>query len=293
MLYSMTGYGKTLIENSSYSASIAVKTVNSRFREIKVNLPPYLYEYEEPIMELIKNRIKRGKINLYIDLEVHRHTELFQPQADTELAKSYIEMMDSIAQEKGIQYSLSLSDVFSLPEVLKIRPLKSKMKEISGKVLKGVEKALDNLDDTRIKEGNYIEKDLRARLDIIQKSLDKIDSNLQAEKENRYNYLKGELAALLKDNNINEDRLFQEVALLAQKGDYTEEIVRTRSHLEQLYNALNSDIPVGSKLSYILQELLRESNTIAAKASNIDTARIIIQIKEEYERIREQIRNIE
>ncbi|MBN2542467.1 YicC family protein [bacterium] len=293
MLSSMTGFGKATVENDDLFITVSIKTVNSRFRETKINLPPFLYDCEEKVLEVINTHTKRGKINVYIDVEINNKSNFFDFTLDSELIEMYLNELKSLTEKYDFQQNINVTEILTLPDILKYKPKDKKVSAVCSEVVKCTEAAIKNLIGFRLKEGEHLYEDIITRVKNVEKYLDIVENNQEEDRKKIFENVSNQINKLINNRNFPDDKILQEVTLLAQKADYTEEIVKLRSLIDQFKNTINMDPPVGSKIGYILQELLREVNTIASKAVVASTGKNVILMKEEFERIREQARNIE
>jgi len=290
MIYSMTGYGKGSAKNENFTAEVEVKSVNSRFLEISLKLPASLMNREYDIREFIKSKINRGKLSLIIQLKQNGSAvdSLF---VNKEKLKSYLSLIKEVKKSAKItekiklEHVLNNKDIFSIPDI-----------ELSDSEFILIKKALDTALTELLKmkknEGKELAKDLVNRIKIIESKLDTIEKESSASVNEYFAKLKERISALLNDFNADKDRLHQELAIIADKADITEECVRLRSHIKFFLESLNDDEP-GRKLNFLCQEMNREANTISSKSISTLITHSSVFVKEEIEKIREQIQNIE
>jgi len=292
MILSMTGYGKGTASNSKWQADVEVKSINSRYLEVFLKYPPILANKEYELKELIKSKIRRGKLNVSIQIKKNG----FEDEAvslDESNLKNYLALI------KKIKKSAKISDKIKLDHILMNREiLSSSVEEISEgdfEVLKkSVLLSLDSLMQMKKNEGSELEKDLKKRIKSIEKYLDLIEKDAQPSVGEHFAKYKEKVKNLLDDNaNINNDRLETELAMMAERADITEECVRLRSHIKFLLSSVDKEEDPGRKLNFLCQEMNRESNTISTKTLSTAITHNSVHIKEEIERIREQIQNIE
>jgi uncharacterized protein (TIGR00255 family) len=292
MILSMTGYGKGTSSNGDWQADVEVKSVNSRYLEVFLRYPPILANREYEIREIIKGKIKRGKINLSIQLKKN-DIAADSISIDEEKLKRYILLI------KKIKKSAKISDKIRLEHLLNSKEIfTSGTEEISDTEFNIVKdaliKSLDELLVMKKKEGNELQKDLKKRIKSIEEKLDQIESeSLTSVSEHQIKY-KEKIKSLLEDQTIiNNDRLETELAIIAERADITEECVRLRSHLKFFADSLSKEEDPGRKLNFLCQEMNRETNTISSKTLSTSITHNSVYIKEEIERIREQIQNID
>ena len=288
----MTGYGKGTASNGKWQADVEVKSINSRYLEVFLKYPPLLANKEYELRELIKSKIRRGKLNLSIQIKKNG----FEDEAvslDESRLKNYLALI------KKIKKSAKITDKIKLDHILMSRDIFSaSVEEISESDFEVIKKSillsLDSLMQMKKNEGSELEKDLKKRVKSIEKYLDLIEKDAQPSVGEHFAKYKEKVKNLLEDNsNINNDRLETELAMMAERADITEECVRLRSHIKFLLSSMDKEEDPGRKLNFLCQEMNREANTISAKTLSTVITHNSVHIKEEIERIREQIQNIE
>jgi len=292
MILSMTGYGKGTASNGKWQADVEVKSINSRYLEVFLKYPPLLANKEYELRELIKSKIRRGKLNVSIQIKKNG----FEDEAvslDESRLKNYLALI------KKIKKSAKITDKIKLDHILMSRDIFSaSVEEISESdfevIKKSVLLSLDSLMQMKKNEGNELEIDLKKRIKSIEKYLDLIEKDAQPSVGEHFAKYKEKVKNLLEDNaGINNDRLETELAMMAERADITEECVRLRSHIKFLLSSVDKEEDPGRKLNFLCQEMNREANTISAKTLSTAITHNSVHIKEEIERIREQIQNIE
>jgi uncharacterized protein (TIGR00255 family) len=291
MVYSMTGYGRATAQNGNISAEVEVKSFNSRFLDLSLKLPKILADKELEIRNTLKERIKRGKVIVNIYIEKNGLSNKIAVIEENNL-KSLIEVLNELRDKADVKAEISLENLLSFQNLIFSDQIADNTQEfeVAGKALND---AIINLLEMREEEGATLVKDLKARLNLISKSVEEIEKLHPVELTSYYEKLKNRAKELLQDLNQYDDRLKMELALLSEKYDVTEECIRLKSHLEQFNNALGNGDEVGRRLNFIIQEMNREANTINSKSISTIITNIGINIKEELEKIREQIQNIE
>ncbi|SNB45071.1 YicC/YloC family endoribonuclease [Geobacter sp. DSM 9736] len=292
MVKSMTGYGKAETSSSVGKLTVEIRTVNHRYGEVSVKLPRTLLSCENVVRKAVFERLKRGKIEVSIQQEASPGAGIVL-EPDIELARGYAEAFRKLQSSLGIEGPIPLSLIVSQRDVLNPREISSAAEDLELNLLAAVQQAVDSVDKMRIREGNALVQDLEERrkgLNLLIAGIEERAPLIVAEHAAR---LRERVRQMLGDLQVDEMRLAQEVALLADKSDVTEELVRFRSHLQQFDETLLLDEPVGRKLDFLMQELNREVNTIGSKANDGEMAAVVVQIKAELERIREQVQNIE
>ena len=292
MLYSMTGYGKGLAENGKISAEVEVKSVNSRYVDIFLKLPNSLMNKDYELREIIKRKIKRGKLTVVAQLRVNGFEDEF-PSLDKEKLKNQLAII------KQIKKAAKLSDKIKLEHLLLNKDIYSttdvSVSESEFELLKqALNDSLDQLLKMKKAEGKELEKDLLARLKEIERYLTEIEEEANSGGIEEYQEkLRERVKLLLNGQQADKERLELELAIMADKADITEECVRLRSHIKFFIDSLKNDSEPGRKTNFICQELNREANTISSKSISTSITHKAVRIKEEIEKIREQIQNIE
>ncbi len=292
MLKSMTGYGKGEILTPVGSFTVEIRAVNHRYGEISVRMPRTFYAVENEVKRLAASVLKRGKIDVSVQWEESVAANPV-PQIDIAVARGYFDAYTRLAKELNLPQDAPLALIMSQKGV---------MKEVSGSIdesglepqlLAAVKAAVLALECMRIKEGEALAVDLKARRIQIAEWADMIGVRIPLVVMEYRQKLKTRLEQLLEGIDMDESRLAQEVALLADRSDITEELVRLSSHFIQFDDALSSLEPVGRKLDFLMQEMNREVNTIGSKSNDAGITNLVIQIKAEMEKMREQVQNLE
>ncbi|MHC1683258.1 MAG: YicC/YloC family endoribonuclease [Clostridiaceae bacterium] len=292
MLKSMTGFGRASFENESKSYTIEVKSVNHRYLDVNIRMPRALLTLEEKMRKIIKERVNRGKVDVFVTYN-SLSGNVGVATLNKELAHSYIQCLSDLKNEYNIIDDISVSLVSRFPEVIKIDQPEEDIEEVWKIISKVLDESLDNLIEMREVEGNKLKEDILIKLNTIENNISDI---LVYSKENVNIYRKKlheRINELINGIDIDEGRITQEVAIFADRACIDEEIVRLGSHINQMRETLKTNDVIGRKLDFIVQEMNREVNTIGSKANNIDITNITINIKNEVEKIREQIQNIE
>lgn len=292
MILSMTGYGKGVAANGGLSAEVEVKSVNSRYLDISLKLPSSLLNKEYDVREFIKTKITRGKLSVIIQLKkIEDETEIVP--IDKDKLKSYIQLI------KEIKKTAKLSEKIKLDHLLLNRDLFTsgnnvEYSEVEFQLIKkALGAALDQLKKMKKNEGLELAKDLKKRILIIENRLNEIEVDYKKAIPEQFEKLKGRVKSMIENISEFSDRLELELAVIADRSEITEECVRLRSHLKFFLESIDKDDDPGRKLNFICQEMNRETNTIASKSISTPVTHNSVLIKEEIEKIREQIQNIE
>lgn len=293
MIRSMTGYGKQNLSVGGREYQIEIKSVNHRYLDINVKIPKSISYLEETIKKEISNKIKRGKIDVFVSFE-NNSEEGRKIEINKQLAKLYIEQLKELAQEEKIDSNIEVMDIAKIPDVLtiKVDEENSKIKDEIKQVTQG---AVTRILEMKNIEGEKISQDLLQRIRNIQSKIVEISAKSTGLIEEYVVKLEKRVKELLKNDEVDKSRLAQEVVIYADKCSIEEEITRLKSHIFQFENLIsnNQDGAIGKKLDFIIQEMNRETNTIGSKANNLEITNGVIDIKTEIEDIREQVQNIE
>lgn len=291
MIKSMTGYGKANLSEKEREYQVEIKSVNHRYLDISVKMPRVLSYLEEEVKKEIASKVKRGKIDVFINFE-NNSTEGKEIKINTEIAKIYIDELKKLAKQEEISANIEVTEISKLPDVLSIQN-KQEDERIKNELLETVSQATTKLVQMRTIEGSKIAEDLLVRIKVIQEKVKEISSLSTGLIEEYVVKLEGRIKEILKNQEIDEARLAQEVVIYADKCSVEEEVTRLKSHISQFEKLLNSEEAIGKKLDFIIQEMNRETNTIGSKANHLDITNEVIDVKTELENIREQIQNVE
>lgn len=292
MVKSMTGYGRAVETIDNMTITVEIKSVNHRYFEFTPKVYRAYSFLEDKLKSFLQQYISRGKVDCYVQIETENIEDCIV-QVNHSLVSGYIAAFNEISE----RYSLELDDVFevlsSKSDIFTVRKAPADEESIWNAVKEVAKSAVEAFIDMRKVEGEKLKADVLSRADAIISNVAFIEER-SPETVKEYNLkLKNRIAELIADANVDEQRLLTEAAIFADKIAVAEETVRLRSHIEQLHTFFDSDEPIGRKLDFLVQEINREANTIGSKASDIEIARRVIEIKSEIEKIREQIQNIE
>lgn len=293
MIKSMTGYGMGEFSNEHYKFKVEIKSVNHRYSDITVKLPRHINYLEESIKRNIRDKISRGKVDVYINLEYINESAV-DVKIDVPLAKSYKEALSNLLVELNMDDNIRLHNILGIPDVVRTER-KELDKDLVWEILsKALFSALDNIMIMKEMEGKALKTDILSKIDNIEGFVNKIGERAPSVVLDYKLKLKERIKTLLEDNVVlDEDRFSNEVAFFADKSSIDEEIVRIYSHIKQFRSILEEDDSVGRKLDFLIQEFNRETNTIGSKANDITISKYVVELKAELEKIREQIQNIE
>ena len=289
MLKSMTGYGRSIYESNKRRFIIEIKSVNNKYNDISIKINKNINYLENTIRKKIKQNISRGKIdvNIYLKkLEIDKKINI-----NKNLAEKYISNIKEIAKENDTEIIINMSDILMIPDIMSANE-NVEDSELEKELLDGLDIAINNFIDMRIKEGEKIQEDLSNRLDIISKYLNEINSYSTGLVEEYIVKLKKRIKEILKDDVVDKNRLSMEVVIFADKCSIEEELTRLNSHIIQFKSMLDEN-NIGKKMDFLIQEMNREINTIASKANCLEITKLVVEVKNELENIREQVQNIE
>lgn len=297
MIKSMTGFGQSAVTGAKGVMTAEIKAINSRFLEINMRTGQISATMEDHIRKLIKNQVKRGKVYVNLSFEALAGNDHIHVSIDKDLLTAYLNTLREVRKLKCIKNNkLEIKDLLALPEpFLHVEKDTVTDEELIPMAERAVGEALSGLNDMRLKEGLQLSADIKGRIHLLQEKLKFLEGKQDQIVFDYETRLRTKMKKLLEDvhGQVEEDRFLQEVAIYAEKTDFTEEIVRFKSHLVQFESALSSMEPVGRKLDFLIQEIQREVNTTASKANDMDVINCVIIIKTELEKIREQVQNIE
>ncbi len=289
----MTGYGKGEASSSGFRIKVELKSVNNRYLDITVKLPRYLIYLEESIKKLIKEKLGRGKVDVFINLDFESISSL-EVKVDIPLAMNFKNALSDLKDQLQIEDSIRLSNILSIPDVIRTEKRDLDEASVWQTLRSAIDSALSQIVVMRESEGQQLKLDMLEKLGKIEEitSEVKIRSPLVVEEYRRK--LNERIAALLEEPAIiDQDRLAMEVAIYADKSSIDEELTRMNSHIAQFRSIIEEDGAVGRKLDFLIQEFNREVNTIGSKSSDSIIVNKVVDLKSEIEKIREQVQNIE
>lgn len=295
MFKSMTGFGRGEYSDRDHRFTVEIRAVNHRFNDIVIRIPKTLGGLEDRTRKSIAGTLARGRIDVVVTADDYMERQR-NVRVDKGLAGGYYQAVKEVAEACGLSMeSVSPYDIAKFPDVLKIEETAEDLDSLWPKLSEAINRALANLMEMRTAEGENIFRDLTRRIDRIRELGRAIALRAPSIVEEYRERLHERCREILDEVNAvaDEGRLLQEVAIMADRTNITEELVRLDSHLDQFVQAMQGETAVGRKLDFILQELNREANTIGSKSSDIKTSSMMVEIKSEIEKVREQIQNIE
>ena len=287
MIRSMTGFGSASVTDGGVTVSVEIRSLNNRFLDFRFRLPKQLEALEDQMNRRLRQSCKRGRITVAVSLELSNGSANGTPKLDRERFESYKDLTDQISREYS--FDLKLTDLMDMRDLL----VSQETVEISDDaVLSVLDDALSQLNEMREKEGGTLATDIQSRVAKMDKILEKVRQMVEKNSKNLNQKYREKIEALLNSASVDESRITMEAAVLAEKADVTEECVRCASHFEQIRNLVEGDEPAGKRLNFLLQEVVREINTIGSKSADLSVINYVVDLKEEAEKIKEQAQNI-
>ncbi len=294
MINSMTGYGSAQGQSAGITYSVEIKTVNNRYFKVSMRLPDAVSFLEADIEKLLRKEVSRGTINYVLRFKNVPANVLFD--IDETALQAVVERLGRIASSAGVTCPIEIGSVLNLPGILApVTPDQEKVEQIREAVLGITRQAMDQVKEMRAAEGAALAADLNKHCEVMKQQLERIGVRSAVVLAEYHEKLKKRVNELLAEAKLgmNEETLAREVAIFAEKSDISEEIARLQSHLQQFTESCRADGQAGRRLDFIDQEMLREANTIASKASDTEIARSVVDIKCCIDRIKEQVQNVE
>ena len=292
MIKSMTGYGRAVQTVNGREFTVELRSVNNRYLDCSVRLPRILSFGEDAVKQAVKASISRGKVDVFITVHSEAGDEV-QVSLNKNVLSGYLAAMRQMVDEFGVKDDISVSTLSRLPDVYVVEKPQVDEEQLLADLMSVVQAALESYDAMRCTEGQALDNDLRSRGQTILELVEKVEAGNGQTVIDYRKRLENKLKEVLENTNIDESRILTEAAIFADKVAVDEETVRLRSHLQQMNNMLTAGGAVGRKLDFLLQEMNREANTIGSKCTDVNLARIVVDIKAELEKIREQTQNIE
>lgn len=291
-MYSMTGYGRGEFKAGGIELTVEIKTVNNRYLDVSIKSPRLFTAYEENIRAAIRGKMTRGHLDVYISLTDKRDREK-KVNLDEGMARAYVESAEKINKLfPGLPFDVTVTSVLRYPDVLKTEDKSAADDELISALDSALSSALDNLNKMREAEGKKLEEDMLSRMDTIEQLVGKVEERAPAVAENYRLKLQAKMKKILEGVDVDEGRLLTEAAVFSDKSNIDEELTRLQSHISQ-FRAICREKLVGRKLDFLIQEFNRESNTVCSKSNDIEVTRLGLALKNEIEKVREQVQNVE
>lgn len=293
MIYSMTGYGRSILDTPERKTIVEIKSVNNRFLDVSVRIPRLFGYLEDKVKRYLSQRgISRGKIDVNISIDIISNDDV-EIKINKGYADKYLEALNTLAEMYDLRNDISVMQFARNQEVFSYCKTDEDEDAEWTKLLPALSDAVDKYLASRLAEGERMKNDILEKKENLIKLYEKIGPLARIDVNEQFEKLKERLSLIIPAGQIDENRLITECAVMADKLAVDEELVRLASHFRQFSDILDSDEPVGRKLDFLLQEINRETNTIGSKVNNSDIAKIVVEMKSELEKIREQIQNIE
>jgi len=292
----MTGFGRAAGALSPrYFATVTTKSVNHRFLEVSVRLPEYMWDMEAPLRALASEFFSRGKVDLSIRIQRTQQPD-YNVRINTQIANTVIPQLRSIAEELGLGATLTGSDLMRVPDFLQVETIDAEIVDEEREALTQlVRDAFTQMKSMREREGETLRNDISSRLKSMRELRDGVATHrdeVRGELLASYQQRVQEIAALA-GTDVSQDRIAQEVVIMVEKGDIAEELTRLTHHIEQIEKAIAGKEAAGKKLDFLSQEMIREINTMGSKSRSAGIRTLVVELKTEVERIREQVQNVE
>lgn len=288
----MTGYGRARATRNLRDITVEIRSVNNRYLDCTVKMPRMYAFAEDAVKARVQKAVSRGKVDVYITVDASA-ADVAQVNVNTALAAQYAQALRALAAVCGTEGQVTPEQLARFPEVLTVTKADEDLECVSADLCAVLDEALDSYNAMRAAEGVKLAEDIGARLTAIEGMTAQVEERSPETVREYRQKLTARMQEVLQSTAIDEQRILQEAAIYADRIAVDEETVRLRSHVFQLRGMLQSDQPMGRKMDFLIQELNRESNTIGSKCSNLDIARIVVDLKGEVEKIREQVQNIE
>jgi uncharacterized protein (TIGR00255 family) len=287
----MTGFGKSDIEADETRVCVEVRTVNGRYGDVSIHLPRYLSELESKIRDLVLSTISRGRVDVSISLQKEGISQGI-PILNEAVVEAYVSELGKLS-DLGLTGEATIASVVGLPNTFSFETPEMDIESVWNLLEQGCRQAVSECQRMRRAEGGKLAKDFRGRIETLRGLLAQVEELAPTRVESARKRLEQKLEALLAPEAVDQDRLMMEIAILAERLDITEECVRFHSHNAQFLDTLEREEAVGRRLNFLLQEMLREANTIGSKAGNAEIAHLVVEMKEEIEKLKEQVLNVE
>ena len=292
LIKSMTGYGRAVETVEGREFTVEIRSVNNRYLDCTVKLPRSLSFAEDAVKQAVKQAVSRGKVDVFITMRSESGNDV-KVTLNAAMVEGYLAAMKQMVADYSVADDISVSVIARMPEVFTVEKPEVDEEQLKADLLSVVAKALEGYNHMRTVEGAALDADLRSRGETILRLVGQVEAGNGQTVIDYRTRLENKLREVLANTSIDENRILTEAAIFADKVAVDEETVRLRSHLKQMNSMLTTGGAVGRKLDFLLQEMNREANTIGSKCSDVNLARIVVDIKAELEKIREQTQNIE
>ena len=292
MIMSMTGYGNATGNYEGMELTVELKSVNNRFLDTNIRLPRGFLFAEDTLKKAIAEKVNRGKVDVFVTID-SAGAEDFQINVNEPLLEGYLQALHGISEKYGLHFDLTASGASRLPDVLTVEKKEADQQAIADALVKLTQEAVDNFNEMRAREGKKLEEDILSKLCGIESMISAVEEASPKTVADYRARLEAKMQEVLGQTGVDETRILTEAAIFADKVAVDEETVRLRSHIEQMRGMFAEGSPIGRKMDFLVQEFNREANTIGSKCNDKDVTKIVVDLKSEIEKIREQIQNIE
>lgn len=289
---SMTGYGLFEKKCEDFYIKVEMKSVNNRYLDMNVRMPGSIMYAEEAVRSFIKSKIKRGKLDVFINFEYLDSSQV-EIDIDYELLNKYISISKELEENYGLSSDLSFSKIMKDSNIVKAQKADFDGDYIKEELLKVLDEAAKDFLKLRAFEGEKIREDFKVKLDEVERLTYFIEERAPLSLKENENRLRERIAEFLQSSEVNEDRILTEIAIMLDKLSIDEEITRLKIHIQNFNDIINEEGPIGRKLDFLIQELNREANTIGSKSNDIEITSAVVMLKSEIEKLREQAQNVE
>lgn len=289
---SMTGYGLFEKKCEDFYIKVEMKSVNNRYLDMNVRMPGSIMYAEEAVRSFIKSKIKRGKLDIFINFEYLDSSQV-EIDIDYELLNKYISISKELEENYGLSSDLSFSKIMKDSNIVKAQKADFDGDYIKEELLKVLDEAAKDFLKSRAFEGEKIREDFKIKLDEVERLTYFVEERAPISLKENENRLRERVAEFLQSSEVNEDRILTEIAIMLDKLSIDEEITRLKIHIQNFNDIINEEGPIGRKLDFLIQELNREANTIGSKSNDIEITSAVVMLKSEIEKLREQAQNVE
>ncbi|MBC8183427.1 YicC family protein [candidate division KSB1 bacterium] len=293
MVKSMTGFGRAELREKEIEISVEVRSVNNRFLDIQVRLPKSYFHLEHEVKSLVRQYASRGRLSVFVNLKSYGEDTYDGIKINQEFVEKYWSLLTGLKKKYKIPGKLKLDHLLTFQDVFIYEENGQFAEHIWEKTKNVLKESLKNFTEMRQREGIELAEDLKNRIDLMEEKVDQIEAICDQRHEDELSKIRERVKEIVNSDEVDDTRLETEIALMINRIDVTEECVRFRSHNKLFLETLENEDSVGRKLNFLLQEMTREANTIGSKANNADISHLVVEVKEEVERIREQVQNIE
>ena len=292
MIKSMTGYGSAKLSEDDITVSVELRSVNNRYLETSVRIPRTFLALEDEIKNTVKEHISRGKVDLFVTIDSSA-ADTIAVTVNGKLAEAYVNALRQMSETYELPFDLTSAALARMPDVLSVEKEETENERITRVLHEALKVALDDFDAMRCREGKKLQADVASRIETIEETVSVIEKAAPETVALYRARLEQKLQEVLQSKDIDENRILTEAAVFADRIAVDEELVRLRSHIAQMKGFLEEGSPIGKKMDFLIQEFNREANTIGSKCQNSGIAHVVVDLKAEIEKIREQIQNIE